>query len=192
MVTKTLIVVNSLAELQAQTGAADTVALITGKVTRGDGQGGFYWWDPVSVEAESLSYMLVIAVTGVATGRWKRINAKVQVLPHGILVLNGGVKTFYASGVTDANGQFALNLTMDNMPGGPQIFSEIWFNSAQSAANNETPNSATKSYVKTQTLSQTVYAFFRSNVVTMVVALLYSPVLAAPAGVVVFAKVEGV
>lgn len=120
----------NLAALKASTGKPDTLTILMYRATASDGLGGTYYWDAASTEAEDATYLNVVApATG--PGRWKRIIARVTVLPQGVLVSNGGVKTLYATAtVVGAAGQATINLTTDNTATGSALFSEIWENTS--------------------------------------------------------------
>jgi len=127
--TQSVRVAADLAGLRAAERSANILVLLMGKTGGADGLGGTYYWDAASTDAEDLAYLNTVAVSGITTGRWKRLSTRVTVLPQGILTVNGGVKTLYATAtVAGTAGQAALNLTTNNVATGPAIFTEIWDN----------------------------------------------------------------
>lgn len=186
------VTVNSLTELQNYDGDFNSVIILVGKDSRDDGKGGIFRFDMNSTEAEDTAYMRVIKPNSVATGRWKRINTKIEVLPHGILLDNQGVKTFYASTVTDANGEVTLNLTRENTSTGTAFCQEIKYNDARSTVVATSVSSAVQSYVKNTTanLKQSTYGFYRANALTITLGLVYNPCASVGAGVPVQFRVE--
>lgn len=193
---RTVLTVETVAELKAIPVSADAGAiyLLVGRAAVSDGLGGFYRWNPAASDTEDATFMRTFPSDNSAMGRWERVFQRVQVLPHGILVNNGGVKTFYAPGTTNASGEITLNLTLDNTANGTPIFTEIWFNDSKAAVTATTPANAVSSYVKnlSANLKQTTHGYFRANAVTITLGLLYAPFAAAPAGVGVQFKIEGV
>lgn len=185
---------DTLAEMQAAQVAAGAVALIVGRANATDGEGGFYRFDSAMSGTEDVTFGTQLISTRTAAGRWVRIFQRTKTLPHGILVMNGGVKTFYAPGVTNSAGEVTLNLTTDNTPTGPAIFTEIWFNAARAMAPAESVSNAVQNYVKNQTanLKSTTHGFYRANALNLVLGLLYNPFASTGAGVPVQFRVEGI
>lgn len=66
-------VCEAVADLKVVAVRADQIYLVLGKTARGDGQGGFYFWDAASTAAEDLTTMNVVQSTGRNTGRWLRV-----------------------------------------------------------------------------------------------------------------------
>jgi hypothetical protein len=66
--------VTNIAELKTRKGSTDTTVEVLGYYTSGDGGGGTFYWDNSSVETDNGG--TIISVTGVTTGRWKRIYDK--------------------------------------------------------------------------------------------------------------------
>ena len=62
---------DTLADLRMQTGMANVQVLLMGLTSITDNNGGMYRWDPTSTETDD--NLTVIQVTGVTTGRWKRV-----------------------------------------------------------------------------------------------------------------------
>ena len=188
------IIVNTLAELQSYDGATDVVLIMVGATSRDDGRGGIYRFDMSSTESEDLVYLRVVKPANMTTGRWKRINSKVEVYPHGTLVINQNVKTFYAQATTDASGEITLNLTKENTAGGTAIFSEVWFNDSRANVTATTISNAIQSYVKNTSanLKTTTHGYYKANALTITLGLVYSPFTSVGAGVQVQFRVEGI
>lgn len=191
---KSPVVVNNLAQLKALKGAADTIVFMTSRAVMGDSQGGFFWFDEHSTEEENLTYLSIVKPTGQDTGRWKRVFDFVKVLPHGTLVTKQGIKTFYAQGMTNANGEITLNLTLENTANGTAMFSQIWFNDSKSTVAAASPSNAVTSYVKSLSanLKTTTHGYFRANAVTISLGLLYAPFAAVPANVPIQFQITGI
>lgn len=167
---------------------------LTGRSSLGDNLGGFYYWDALANGAEDTPFMNLIASNRSATGRWRRIFSKVSTYPHGVMVNQGGVKTFYTSGVTDPSGTIAVNLTDDDTAAGKALFSEIWKNFSRSTQAASGPSAAVTSYVRSLSadLRATTHGFFRANPVTISLGLVYAPFAAVGAGVPVQFEVTGI
>jgi len=179
-----------LADLKQQPVSENTVLFLTGITSLQDGRGGFYMWNPTSTASEDTAYYNTIASDLTPIGRWIRVFQRTRVLPHGILNINGGVKTFYAAATTDGNSQAKINLTMDNTANGESIFSEIWFNDSQATAGTTNAINAVKSYIVSADLKQTTHGFYRSQAINVVAGIL-APVIGMGAGTAVRFKVEG-
>lgn len=63
--------INNIAELRQRVGIANSNISLLGYYLAGDGGGGDFYWDNTSTETDNGG--TVIQVTGVTTGRWKRI-----------------------------------------------------------------------------------------------------------------------
>jgi hypothetical protein len=61
----------NIAELRTRKGSSNVQVSVSGGVTANDGLGGNYYWDNASTESDNGGS--IIAVTGVATGRWKKL-----------------------------------------------------------------------------------------------------------------------
>lgn len=190
----------NLAALKASAGKPDTLTILMYRAAPSDGLGGTYYWDAASTEAEDSTYLNIIApATG--AGRWKRIIARVTVLPQGVLVSNNGVKTLYASAsVVGSAGQATLNLTTDNTASGPAIFSEIWENTSMVkpplvAANVEDNITC---ICQTEALKTTTHVAVRGSkttlpsVATALLGLIITSQRYAPAGTVLRITVTGI
>jgi hypothetical protein len=191
---KHLQVVDTIADLRLKAVAANAVVLVVGKLTVGDGMGAFYLFDADSTEAEDMTFLNVLTSSVSTTGRWKRLNVKTQTLPHGILTMNGGVKTFYASGVTNSSSEFTVNLTMDGTATGMAIFSQILDNSAKAYPTIASTNDAVNSVVKSEAAKITTYLFTRGNNIVLgaLGTLGANTFIAAPAGTKVRATIVGI
>ncbi len=192
METNLLNIVPTSADLKNLAPNAGITVLLLGKDAIYDNLGGFYRWDAASTSDED-TYLRAIPSSRSETGRWVRIFQKAQVLPHGILVNNGGVKTFYASGTTDANGKITLNLTMDNTLSGPAIFKAIWFNDSKCTSPAGSPQAAVTSYVESLSadLKKTIHGYFKANAVTILLSMVYNPFANVGANVPVQFRIEG-
>lgn len=188
---KDLVRVNLLADLKTQPVAADTPIFVTGINTLRDGKGGFYIWDAASTTAEDTVYYNTVQSSVTSTGRWVRVFQRTITLPHGILNINGGVKTFYATANTVSGGTAKINLTLDNTTTGPSIFNEIWFNDSQAKTPATTAIEGVKSYIMSEDLKQTTHGFYKSQTINVLTSLL-APVIMIGAGQTVRFKVEGI
>ena len=63
--------INNIAELKTRRGTFNANVEVLGYYSSGDGGGGGFYWDNSSVETDNGG--TVIQVTGVSTGRWKRV-----------------------------------------------------------------------------------------------------------------------
>lgn len=194
-----IITINTIADLKLQSPSTDAVVLVMGQTTKADGRGGFYQWDSVDTTTEDTKYYNVVKVTSITTGRWKRVNVRMLELPHGNLVFNGGMKTFYTSGTLDANGRVTINLTYENTAGGTAIFSEIWFNTCQAKPVGATDNDLINGQPETQAanLKTCTYSFGRGNTVTLNLGIVTAGLnllglRSAATGTQVLIKVEGI
>lgn len=192
--TKDMMQYDLLADLVAAPVTAGATAFFAGRTVIGDGQGGLYRWDASSTATEDTKFLNVVASSVSSAGRWIRVFQRARVLPHGILVMNGGVKTFFASGVTAADGTVSLSLTMDNTAGGEAIFTEIWSNTSIARTVSTTPGGAVQSFLveEAANLKSTKHGFCKANVLTLALGLLYNPFIMVGAGVNVRTRVEGV
>lgn len=192
-ITRSPIQVPTTADLKLQPVDSDVLVLTVCDSVVGDDRGGLYRWDPTSTAAEDLTFLNVVASSVSATGRWLRFAQRVRQLPHGVLTNLWGVKTFIGSGVISASSECVFNLTMDNTAGGEAIFSEIWENRAYSKTTASAPAGAIMWYPKAvaANLKSATHGFYKANVVTMALGLLYSPFMAADAGSAVGITVTG-
>ncbi len=199
---KAVSVTPTVATLKGVMGSANTLTILMGRINGTDGLSGTYYWDPASTEADDTKYLNVVAPTAVAVGRWKRITTRVLELPQGTLVTGpGGVKTLYATAaVVGAAGQVVLNLTTNNLPDGPAIFSEIWENTSMvkppvtAAVIEDTITTS----VLTEVAKQTTHVATRGNkstlpaVLTAVAGTVITPLRYAPAGTQLRITVTGI
>lgn len=194
MIVKDIIHLVSISDLKIQPVASDTVVFLLGGTTPYDGMGGIYRWDASSTATEELVYMNIISSSISSTGRWVRVFQRVRVLPHGFLSLNGLTKSFYANGVTDSTGKCTLNLTLDGTATGIPIFTEVWLNHSQARAFATVPGDAVQSFRVSlaSDLKQTVHGFYKSNVLSLTLGLLYNPAVMVGANIPVTFKIEGV
>lgn len=157
--------VSTIAELKKNPGKDKNPVLILGNLSVGDGGAAHYYWDDVSVEAEDPIYFNTIAVTGVSTGRWKKVIARIVNVPQGRLVYNGGKKELFVDTVVASDGNATINLTMDNTTNGTPIFSQIWFDDSKATVNTTAPEDAVSSCRKElkNGNKQLTHLFFRGN-----------------------------
>ena len=188
-------IVKTAAELKSIQPSPDMNVLMVGSQSLGDGLGGFYRWDPTSSATEDSTYMNVVTSDMTTSGRWVRIFQKAKsVTGGGILVSNGGIKTFFVSGSTDSNGKITLNLTDDNTATGNALFKEIWSITANPNTNANGPATAVQSYRENlaANLKTATFGFYKANAVTVTLGLLLTPVASIGSGTVVQFRVEGV
>lgn len=159
-----------LSDLRNQMGDNNTenIVVTTGQDTVRDGKGRFYGWDPTSTEAEDPLIFNVVkpnALTNAQAGRWKAIFVRKLVLPHGILVINSGVKKFYCNTVTNASSEATINLTMDNTTNGIAIFSNILWDDSKANTNITNVNDMVSSCRKllSANMKQLTHVFARGN-----------------------------
>ena len=197
MSTTPMIQLDTIAQLKMQPVAAGTVVMSPGIASVFDGMGGMYRWDPTATGSDDTSNYNTVVSSLTGTGRWVRVFQRTRDLPHGKLTYIGSTKIFTANGVTNAQGQCTLRLTMDNTDNGAAIFTEIAWNESQFVGNAATPDDDVRSRVVVQPelavngLKTTTHGFSKANVVTMVVSLVYRPFGAVGAGVAVRFRVEG-
>ena len=110
------------------------------------------------------------------------------------MVNNGGVKTLYASGITDSSGGIQLYLTDDGTATGNALFAEIWRNTSQCTQPATGPSTAVQSYVKALSadLKSTTHGFYKANAVTVTLGLVYAPFAAVGAGIPAQFEITGV
>ena len=187
-------IVNVMADLKAMTPAANQNILLIGKTTVGDGLGGFYRWDASSTADEDLTYLNVIMSTVTSSGRWLRIFQKVRMTAGGAkLVMNGGVKTLFVTGTTDANGQIVVPLTEDGTAGGTALFNTIDSIVVTPQTDAVGPADAVQSYRKNLAANNktATYGFYKANALTLTLGLVYSPFASIGAGTIVKFTVQG-
>ncbi len=187
-------ILNNITALKNHPVDTDTMIFVVGKETIGDNLGGFYRWDSASTSPEEMGYANIIVSNKIATGRWLRVFQKVKNYSHGILLNNGGIKTFYATGTTNANGEVTLNLTEENTAGGTPLFKEVWFNDSKSTMTATGPGDAVTSYVKSlsSNLKVTTHGYFKANALTITLGLLLAPLASVGAGINVQFRIEGI
>ncbi len=192
--------VDLLSDLKSLVPSPGDKVYLTGRTTIGDQLGGFYYWDPTSIDPEDTLFMNVIPAFGVVTGRWIRSFQKARQYPQGTtnpgmtMVVNGGVKTLYINTVvSDSNGDATVYLTDTGVASGNALFTEIWFHDVRANSPSSTPSTGVSSYFKSLStdLKTLVYGQFKPNPVTITVGLVYAPVSAAPASTPVLFKIEG-
>lgn len=186
--------VTDLAALKALDPVAHPRAFLVCRTVIGDGLGGLYDFDLTASGAEDTVYMNTIPSSTTGTGRWVRVFQKAKAYPQGVMVTNGGVKTFYVSATTDSNGDATFQLTDDGTSTGNALFTELWMYSAQ--ANSPAVNLAAgvNSFFKSVSanLKTMVFGQYKENVVTITLGLLLAPLATVGAGTSVLCKVEGI
>lgn len=190
----------TIADLKAAPVAEGQVVLLVGGMSLGDGRGGFYRWSAASTTAEEMTFLNVVLSDRSTSGRWLRIFQRARKLAHGVLVNNGGVRTFYADGVTDANGQATVNLTEENTPGGTALFAEIWSSSGEAKSSGPTANDSIigSRKVVANDLKTITYQFNRGATTTLassltgILGLLVPGLRAAPPGTAVTIRIDGI
>ena len=194
MAQRDVLQLGTLAELKACPVSPGARVFLAGKNAVGDNLGGFYRWDEAATGAEDAAYMNIVPSSRSATGRWRRIFVRNIQYPHGVLTFNGGIKTFYASGVTNANSDIMLYLTEDNTPAGAALFTEIWSNVSRSTATANGPSSAVQSYTKSLSadLKQTTHGYYKANALTITLGLVYAPFASVGAGIPAQFEITGV
>lgn len=190
-------IANTIAELKLMIPSPNANVLLIGKTVIGDGKGGFYRWDSTdTTSAEDTTFMNVIPsnVQGVS-GRWVRTFQKTRTTAGGgVLVSNGGVKTYFFTASTNSSGEITLNITEENTANGTALFTEIWSITPSPQTNATGPADAVQSYRKAlaANLKTTTYGFYKANAVTIILGLLYNPFASIGAGTNVQFRVEGV
>lgn len=199
MISKDILTVNLLSDLQNAPVSNGAIMFLIGKTTLGDGLGGFYRWDDSATGALDTVYLNIVPSNLSPTGRWTRVFQRARNLAHGVLVTTGGIRSFYAPAVIDANSQTVINLTEDNTSGGVALFTEVWQTSGESVINVTDPNDVVMGTRKTLSANKKVltYYFARGNTTTLGATLLSILGLVIPglrnaaAGTAVIIKVEG-
>lgn len=156
---------NTLADLKLTPGTTENVIITLGQNTKGDGLGALYYWDSTSTDAEESVYWSTVIATGVTTGRWKKVFNRIINLPHGLLLINSGVKEFFCSSTTGSDGTCSINLTFDNTTNGTAIFNRILFDDSKANVDTTTVNDMVNSCRKSLSanLKQLVHIFGRGN-----------------------------
>lgn len=153
-----------IADLKLQPGNSNNTVLTTGALTVGDGAGKFYYFDKNdnTTPEDMVNYNTITPVGG---GRYKAVFTRMIGLPHGTLSIQSGVKQFFYSGVTAADGTCAVNLTVDNTPTGAPIFTDVLFDDSKATVNASTANDAISSCRKSLSADKKVltHLFFRGN-----------------------------
>ena len=191
-----ILTVGSMTELKSAPTSADTTVLLLGKSTASDGFSGFYRWDPDSSATEDLTFMNAITSSLSSTGRWVRIFQRARTLPHGVLVYNGGVKSFYPlNAVTDANGEVVLNLTENNTTTGVPLFSAIWSVSMEGVTATASANDVVVGSRKALSSDSRVLTlrFVRgASTLVSVLGVALPGLRVAPAGISIGARIDGI
>lgn len=202
MVSTSTLRLDSLSELRAQKVAPGTVVLLAGKSSPGDGYAALYRWDESSTRSDDSSTLMnSIASTrpGLTTGRWLRLVQRIGTYPHGSMEFRGPIKTFYAAGVLDANGEVTINLTENDTSTGVAFFTAIWSDIGSARVNAATANDIIVGSCKAVApdLKTMTYRFARGGSTTLggtllsILGLVIPGLRAAPAGTPVTITVTG-
>lgn len=192
-----MLTLDTISQLRTAQVSDGQLVLVLGAATYGDGLGGFYRWVAGSSATEDANPYFNVITSSVAgaNGRWIRTFQRVRILGGGnILVTNGGFKTLFCSGVTDANGRIALNLTEDGTATGTPLFATIMMTSGEGIAVQTDPNNVLIGgrYAITSDMRTLTYQFARGNSSTL--SLLGITVLgmrAAATGTAVAVRIDG-
>lgn len=201
---KGIIIKSLLEDIKTTPIDSNATYFLIGRDTLGDGKGGFYYWDASSTEAEEMAYMSVIKSNLVEIGRFKRVFSRAIPLPHGVLTISGGVRTFYTTipHMTNTSGECTFNLTLDNTTTGPAIFTEIWWNQSRAippATSSLSVNDIIKGDCKSQSanLKTTTHIFSRGAeysgiTLTSILSLVIKGLRIAPQNTQVQVRIEGI
>ena len=187
---ETLLQVTTIADLKAQPLDTNVKVFVQSYISLGDGLGGMYYWDSSSTLAEDMVFLNTITSNVSSSGRWVRLNQRARSIPQGYFTQNGNVKEVFINAVTDGNGRATVNLTTDNTPTGPSIFTEVWDNRSY-ATDPQTVNTSVRScvYANPAGLKTTTHQFSKPNQILALLAFADTPVAA---GVAVRFIVKGV
>ncbi len=188
----TIIQVSTQVELKTLPPSQDMTVLLLGISEIYDNRGGLYRWDAAASGADDTAFMKTIGSNVTATGRWKRVFQNVTTLPQGVLLVNGGIKTLFASSLTVAGGLGTVFKTLENTATGTAIFSEIWSETSQVLTSAATPMDVIQSGIKTMDLKQSTHFFYKANPITLALSGVVNPIVAVSAGVSVRFRVEGI
>lgn len=174
----------------------NTIALVVGGATLGDGLGGFYRWDGTSTTVEDTRFYNVVASSSRATGRWIRVFQRVRTVASGYLVSNGGFKEFFMPAVLNSSGQVTIYLTDDGTATGNPLFSEVWTTQGDASGTPATANDSiigSKKSLSTD-LKTLVYQFVKGGNTTLtgLLGLVIPGLTGAPAGTAVVVRVSGI
>lgn len=121
-----LIVADNITQLKNKPVDSTATYLLKNVSTIMDGSGGgLYVWSYGATDAEDLVYYNVVASNLSTKGRYIRTAVKNNVVPNGVLMNNGGMKTLILNATTPANGIVTYYLTSDGTAAGPAIFSQM-------------------------------------------------------------------
>lgn len=163
---KHLVTAANITELKLKPVDTEVVYLVVGKTTIGDNQGGLYYYDAAASDTEDLTYSNIIQSSLTGTGRFKKVNIRNIQLSHGLLKIDGGVKTFIANANTNASGEVTINLTYDNTTNGEALFgAQPWLVLCGTQPNNTNGNDVVFGQIKSYANSykQGVFAFSRGG-----------------------------
>jgi hypothetical protein len=136
-------VLSTVAELKLAVGKEQgDKAFIGGYYTDGDGGGGDFYWDAVSVEADNGG--TIFQVTGTTTGRWKRIySGSVNVKWFGAINVRWfGVREGLSNAITNCTSYATLALFINSIGGGVNILwdGDFYFSPKDNTSFNTAPN----------------------------------------------------
>jgi hypothetical protein len=174
------------------------VAFLVGKLALGDGLGGFYLFQTSASGTED-AFMNTVISNNTTTGRWVRIFQKAKTYTQGIMVNNGGVKSFYLPGTTDSSGQTVMYLTDDNTSTGNALFTEVWQITPEQNPATAPSNPPILGYgVMSNSLKTMTCKFSQNNTTTLggtllsIVGSVINGLAPVPSGVTVLIKVDGI
>lgn len=170
------------------------VVLLLGKASILDNQGGFYRFDGNSTAPEDTTFMNIIISNLSERGRWIRVFQWAQELPHGKLVTNGGMKTFFVIGTSTAAGDVTVSLTRENNATGTPIFTDIWSILTHPMVEAASISGAVMTFRKSLSsdLKTLTYGLFRPNVNAVGQGVINNPFVALGAGIKVQFRIEGI
>lgn len=180
---------STVTQLQGQKGAYEQeFVYLYGSSNTTDYRGGIYMWNAGSTATQDLTYMSVIAVTNINTGRWVKVNQNTVPYAQGTLFRVGMLKIFAATGVTDSNGEFSINLTAENTSNGTALFTSIIANIPGARVNASTANDVVTGSVKVLAgdLKTCSYRFVKGGTIGILgVASLYAAPASTPVSVLI-------
>lgn len=178
-----------------------SMVIVIGRMNRNDGMGAFYQWSAAATDPEDTAFFNVIPSRVSSTGRWLRVAQRARARgATDYLILSGGVRTLFAYGATDANGEVTVYLTEDGSATGSPIFGNVWMTVGQATTNAATPNDIVTGARKSLAadLKSVTYRFARGNSQTLgnTLAALLGTVITGfrvpPTGTPVIIRIDGV
>lgn len=194
-----IVSVLNITELKAQPGNVNNIVMTSGASSKGDGGGKIYYFDNVdnNTVEDTVYWNTVVPINNV--GRWKAVFTRMLNLPHGILEINAGKKSFYLEGISNSSNSTGIKyLTMDNTLTGTPIFTKLLFESCipnVAGATKDNVITANRTLLSTD-LRQISYTFSRPPADTILNLSIITTGITigtrtAPAGTPYLIKVEG-